>query len=85
MINGLKMGIAAGLLVLLIAILFEIRVNGWEPSLQSAVDAVAGEPQIWFMITPRIAVGGEVEIDKNFPAGPAGWQLFPTLGFRWEF
>jgi len=43
------------------------------------------EPQIWFMITPRIAVGGEIEIDKNFPAGPAEWQLFPTLGFRWEF
>jgi hypothetical protein len=43
------------------------------------------EPQIWFMITPKIAIGGEVEIDKNFPYGPRPWELFPTLGFRWEF
>ncbi|OFY57455.1 MAG: hypothetical protein A2Y87_10365 [Bacteroidetes bacterium RBG_13_46_8] len=43
------------------------------------------EPQIWFMITPKIAVGGEVEIDKNFPVGPADWQFIPTLGLRWEF
>ncbi|MBN1413943.1 MAG: DUF5020 family protein [Bacteroidales bacterium] len=43
------------------------------------------EPQIWFMITPKIAVGGEVEIDKNFPVGPTDWQFMPTLGFRWEF
>jgi hypothetical protein len=44
-----------------------------------------GEPQIWFMITPKIALGGEFEIDKNFPYGPRQWELFPTLGFRWEF
>ncbi len=43
------------------------------------------EPQVWFMITPHIAAGGEIEIDKNFPVGPSGWQLFPTLGLRWEF
>jgi hypothetical protein len=43
------------------------------------------EPQLWFMITHKIAVGGEVEIDKNFPYGPGKWELFPTLGFRWEF
>ncbi|MBN2275342.1 MAG: DUF5020 family protein, partial [Bacteroidales bacterium] len=43
------------------------------------------EPQIWFMITPKIAVGGELEIDRNFPVGPADWQVMPTLGFRWEF
>jgi hypothetical protein len=43
------------------------------------------EPQIWFMITPKIALGGEFEIDKNFPYGPRQWELFPTLGFRWEF
>jgi hypothetical protein len=43
------------------------------------------EPQLWFLITPKIAVGGELEIDKNFPYGPGQWELFPTLGFRWEF
>ena len=43
------------------------------------------EPQIWFMITPKIALGSEFEIDKNFPYGPRQWELFPTVGFRWEF
>jgi hypothetical protein len=43
------------------------------------------EPQIWFMVTPKIAVGGECEIDRNFPYGPQKWELFPTLGLRWEF
>lgn len=43
------------------------------------------EPQIWFMITPKIALGSEWEIDKNFPYGPRQWELFPTIGFRWEF
>jgi len=46
---------------------------------------VQSEPQIWVMITPKIALGGELEIDKNFPYGPRPWELFPTLGFRWEF
>lgn len=43
------------------------------------------EPQLWYLITPKIAVGGELEISKNFPAGPADWAFSPTLGFRWEF
>jgi hypothetical protein len=43
------------------------------------------EPQLWYLITPKIALGGEVEISKNFPVGPNEWQFNPTLGFRWEF
>ena len=43
------------------------------------------EPQLWYMITPKIALGGEVEISKNFPVGPDAWQIKPTLAFRWEF
>jgi hypothetical protein len=43
------------------------------------------EPQFWYMITQKIAAGGEVEISKNFPAGPAGWKCSPTLALRWEF
>lgn len=43
------------------------------------------EPQLWFMLTPKIALGGEVEISKNFPVGPNEWEFMPTLGFRWEF
>jgi len=43
------------------------------------------EPQFWCLITPKIALGGEVEISKNFPAGPNEWEFMPTLAFRWEF
>jgi hypothetical protein len=43
------------------------------------------EPQLWLMLTRAIALGGEVEISKNFPVGPNEWEFFPTLGFRWEF
>jgi hypothetical protein len=43
------------------------------------------EPQFWFLLTSKIALGGEIEISKNFPIGPNEWEFFPTLGFRWEF
>ncbi|MBN1790584.1 MAG: DUF5020 family protein [Bacteroidales bacterium] len=43
------------------------------------------EPQFWYLLTPKIALGGEVEINRNFPFGPAEWKILPTLGFRWEF
>jgi hypothetical protein len=43
------------------------------------------EPQFWLLLTPKIALGGEIEISKNFPVGPNEWEFFPTLGFRWEF
>ena len=43
------------------------------------------EPQLWYLITPKIAFGGELEISKNFPFGPNEWEFMPTLGFRWEF
>jgi hypothetical protein len=43
------------------------------------------EPQLWFLITPKIGFGGELEISRNFPAGPNEWEFMPTLGFRWEF
>jgi hypothetical protein len=43
------------------------------------------EPQLWYLVTPKIALGGEIEISKNFPVGPNEWEFSPTLGFRWEF
>lgn len=43
------------------------------------------EPQLWYMVTSKIAVGGEMEISRNFPVGPNEWEFMPTLAFRWEF
>ena len=44
------------------------------------------EPQLWYSVTKNIAVGGEVEISKNFVFG-AGDELkiYPTVGFKWTF
>jgi hypothetical protein len=43
------------------------------------------EPQLWYMILPKMGLGGELEISKNFPYGPNGWEFLPTLGLKWEF
>jgi hypothetical protein len=43
------------------------------------------EPQFWFMVLPRLAIGSEIEISHNFPVGPRDWQINPTVAFRWEF
>jgi hypothetical protein len=43
------------------------------------------EPQLWYLLNTHLAVGGEVEISRNFPYGPNPWQACPTLGVRWEF
>lgn len=43
------------------------------------------EPQLWYMVTSKIAVGSEMEISRNFPVGPNEWEFMPTLAFRWEF
>lgn len=43
------------------------------------------EPQLWFLLTNKIGIGGEIEISKNFPVGPNEWEFMPTLALRWEF
>jgi len=43
------------------------------------------EPQLWFLLSPWFAIGGELEISKNFPAGQNEWQFMQTVGVRWEF
>jgi hypothetical protein len=43
------------------------------------------EPQLWYMILPKIGLGGELEISKNFPYGPNEWGFLPTLALKWEF
>jgi len=42
------------------------------------------EPQLWYILTRHMAIGGEVEISKNF-LPYSGWKFMPTLGIRWEF
>ncbi len=43
------------------------------------------EPQFWYMMGSRIAIGGEVEVSRNFPVGPQPWRAMPTMALRWEF
>lgn len=44
------------------------------------------EPQLWLNLGQHLAVGGEVEISRNFIIGAGKrLQLYPTLGFKWNF
>jgi len=44
------------------------------------------EPQLWYNITERIAIGSEIEISKNFIfAGGEDWYVNPTIALKWDF
>jgi hypothetical protein len=45
---------------------------------------IQAEPQIWYVLNKHFNIGGELEISKNFLPFD-GWQMMPTLGFKWEF
>jgi len=40
------------------------------------------EPQVWFYMTKKLAVGSEFKISKNFIPGSSRIEVFPTLGLR---
>ena len=41
------------------------------------------EPQLWFNATKWLAIGGEVEISKNFFTFDDDIEVMPTLGIKW--
>lgn len=43
------------------------------------------EPQIWYNVDKHLAIGGEVEISKNFIFGKDNIQIFPTVALKWNF
>ncbi|MDO9548571.1 MAG: DUF5020 family protein [Candidatus Marinimicrobia bacterium] len=43
------------------------------------------EPQLWLNLSKHLALGGEVEISRNFIAGGSDLKFMPTLGLKWEF
>ncbi len=43
------------------------------------------EPQLWFKLNSHFAVGGEVEISKNFFTFDDDIEVMPTVGAKWEF
>jgi len=44
------------------------------------------EPQLWYGLTEKIQIGGEVEISKNFIFGVGSdFNVKPTLGLNWIF
>jgi hypothetical protein len=43
------------------------------------------EPQVWFNVTKHFSAGGEFKISKNFIPGSKRYEVFPTIGIRWEF
>ena len=44
------------------------------------------EPQLWYNVWSHLSVGGELEISQNFPYNKdLGIQIYPTIGFKWNF
>ena len=43
------------------------------------------EPQIWYNITKKLALGGEIEISKNFIPVSNKFEFFPTLAVKYDF
>ncbi len=43
----------------------------------------SAEPQLWYHLTPRFALGGETEADVNF-GGQKGFHCYPTVGIRYS-
>lgn len=44
------------------------------------------EPQLWYSLSKKISIGGEVEISKNFIFGAGDkLKIYPTLGVKWDF
>lgn len=44
---------------------------------------VFSQPQLWYSISPKLYIGGEARISKNFlPEG--GWKVYGTVGFKWD-
>lgn len=46
--------------------------------------AIQAEPQVWTKLSAEIWIGGELEISRYF-LPVEGWQLYPTLGLKWDF
>jgi hypothetical protein len=43
------------------------------------------EPQIWYFFRPALAIGGEMEISKNFLPQYNTVKFMPTIGVKWIF
>ena len=43
------------------------------------------EPQIWYNILPKFAIGGEIEVSKNFLAVSNNFEFFPTIALKYTF
>ncbi|HNR68619.1 MAG TPA: DUF5020 family protein [bacterium] len=43
------------------------------------------EPQLWYSVGKHLAIGGELEISKNFIPGQDGVKIMPTIGSKWNF
>jgi hypothetical protein len=44
------------------------------------------EPQLWYNVSDQLAIGGEIEISRNFVfAAGSDLKLMPTLGLKWVF
>ncbi len=46
---------------------------------------VFSEPQLWWNLNEYAAIGGEIHVQYNFPVVNDVWDVYPTVGVKWEF
>ena len=64
---------------------FEIgKTTAGLPILETTDFVFLAEPQLWYNVTKKFAVGGEVELSNNF-AGHKGFMVNPTVAMKYTF
>jgi hypothetical protein len=58
--------------------------DGFRTNFQTKEYIFLAEPQLWYNVTKKFAVGGEVEISNNF-AGHDGFMANPTAALKYTF
>ena len=59
-----------------------VSADGFVSDFQDVNYIFLSEPQLWYNINKSFSIGGELELSYQF-AGLAGFNAFPTLGFKW--
>lgn len=44
---------------------------------------ILSQPQLWYSISPKIYIGGEARISRNF-LPKEGWHIYTTIGIKWN-
>lgn len=56
--------------------------DGFIANFQDVDFVFLSEPQLWYHLNKSFSIGSEIELSYNF-AGMAGFNVYPTVAFKW--